>query len=1488
MAVTDVDRDNLMSRIEYLSWLNRLTGGSYTAADFASLPASLKALYTTYATAANGEIDINGVRPGTVIMAPTGNLDAMCNAAAAAFATASTGATATTGSAIRQVATSTPGTTTPTPTTATATATATPIVPGAVTTTPVLPGTFTSTPALPGATTTSPVLPGTVTTTPVLLGAATTTPILPGATTPATVSPATGTPGGSTAPGTDMKICTLNMAISDADRDNLISETEYITFLNRMASGKYANITAFASLPQPLQDSYNGLLASFGAVPGSGLSILGASPTVTADVAQTAFLQQICAATDQGLQNVANGGGTASTSAATMGSGSAGPSTVTTGSANPGTAGPSTSSPGGVAAGPVGSSTTSPTTNVDTCKVQMAIADGNKNSLLSVTEYITFLNRLANNQWLAITTLADLPSPLQTAFNTLALGNEIDITGANPAQPATEAQLLTLQSICASVDQAINAANNSSAIVVPSGNVTSTPNSGTSSTLAPSGPVTTTGILGPTVDTAACKSRMVGADTNPRDSQLNVDEYFLFVNLLTANRYGQNTFTTLPRPIQENFNLLVNSATSQIPIFGANPVETGQATAEQLSTLNVVCSATNNAILESANNTGPSTTTAGPSDNATTAVPGTGAETAIPTGPTSTPTPPPIDTSSPILTIHSAFQISSALDLSAELLNPPAANRHGLEDAYKLFVETVVPNFLKELVGSSSNLTTTPVPLSEGATAFPVTTTTPPSSVTSVPNGTTTQEPGSLPPGTIGPGPSSPNITAPPIVTFPPSSTTSSLDPGEATTPVLPWITTMPVLPGAATVPAVPGATTSPAIPGAETTAPSLQGATTAPISAGATTAPVLAGAATATPGFAGATTTAPVLHANQGQPEIVPPPVQTGTPAARMLETDTRWYLRRRVQVIATAIPSTTGSTIRPIAVGATPSPSGFTATAGPSATGSTILPSIPNGATLGPSGTANTVGPSTAASTVGSSVAASTAGPGITGSTNDLNKTDTTNSPSSMFSSIGPSATVSTVGPSSTNISTMNPSATFSTLDPSATTSAAGPSSVNVSTSGTSTLVPDPGNQTPGNATATNATQEVSPVLGLSLSPNSARLIRFEDKQCGAGVTATSCLTVFAQYDLLMPDGIDHLTVYDALVTRTQQAIDNGGLRLSLLSVNPNSDVNITGASFAPYVAVAMPAAPSSPPTTAAPTSGEPGTEEATYLGLSLGAFIAILLVLIVVTVLACGCFAYVVYTLRAGDNNVKNDGPTKEPSDNHDHFEDEYRSPLSQDDSSPPGGFGFQTQPSSGSPLFKTDDDDDSGSDEERPSNKNEPASPAKAEFGYEIGGPGEFNVGMEDENWDDSDDGNQKAGTTGVLTTNKDGNGLNTKEKAENSFFATESNGFFGGGAEGWGKPQEPSKLVQNDGFGFQTEDASDESDYESQEDEGHENAVQQESDAEESEDESNLDDEGSEDGSDDFEREQIKEQIIELVRDAAPHEVRTKKHFMIGSESRPLP
>lgn len=110
----------------------------------------------------------------------------------------------------------------------------------------------------------------------------------------------------------------------------------------------------------------------------------------------------------------------------------------------------------------------------------MSIVDADRNFLLNELEYVTFINKLTNNRYVASTTLATLPPGLSQNYQTLQVGGEIEIAGAQP--PFTQNQE-ALDKICEATGQAIYLAING----VPGNLFTPAPATNPPSTTSPSG-----------------------------------------------------------------------------------------------------------------------------------------------------------------------------------------------------------------------------------------------------------------------------------------------------------------------------------------------------------------------------------------------------------------------------------------------------------------------------------------------------------------------------------------------------------------------------------------------------------------------------------------------------------------------------------------------------------------------------------------------------------------------------------------------------------------------------------------------------------------------------------------------------------------------------------------------------------------------------------------------------------------------------------------
>jgi hypothetical protein len=201
------------------------------------------------------------------------------------------------------------------------------------------------------------------------------------------------------------------------------------------------------------------------------------------------------------------------------------------------------------------------------CVLAMNSADSNKDNFLNQNEYIAFVNELSNDEY-AGESLATVPVQIRRNYFQLAGDNgQIDISGSKPEDDRTDEQIANLQNVCTRTVDAINAA---SGLPPPP-------------TVAPtvSGPT-----AAPVFTQSDCFMAMSEADGN-RDSLLNQNEYFTFVNIAADGAFDGLTFPELDQTLRQNFFQWRDQDTTQINIVGSRPGEDADAT--QMEFLEMVC-----------------------------------------------------------------------------------------------------------------------------------------------------------------------------------------------------------------------------------------------------------------------------------------------------------------------------------------------------------------------------------------------------------------------------------------------------------------------------------------------------------------------------------------------------------------------------------------------------------------------------------------------------------------------------------------------------------------------------------------------------------------------------------------------------------------------------------------------------------------------------------------------------------------------------------
>jgi hypothetical protein len=328
--------------------------------------------------------------------------------------------------------------------------------------------------------------------------------------------------------------CNTALSIADLSRDNLMDESEYVRFVNRLVNNLFAGET-FDQLPGNLQENFFEFATTNGQI-----DIFGSKPGQTPTSQQDEFLNALCCQTDLAIQNQ-------------------NPTPPTT--APPPSAAPKPSSPSPIQSFP-------PTFSDLFCRTQMASSDFNRDDQLNEEEYVRFLNRLTSNEFSGLS-FEDLDTALQENFVSLAGSDDtIDIYGSKPGQTPDDTQDAFLDQVC--LDTAV-ALHRDSAPTPP-------PND------QPSG-----GDISPppTFGESTCYTAMAAADFN-RDDYLNEEEFVRFLNRLTANQFAGLAFSELPPPLKATYaDLASSSDNGEIYVFGSKPGQT--ATEDQEAFLAKIC-----------------------------------------------------------------------------------------------------------------------------------------------------------------------------------------------------------------------------------------------------------------------------------------------------------------------------------------------------------------------------------------------------------------------------------------------------------------------------------------------------------------------------------------------------------------------------------------------------------------------------------------------------------------------------------------------------------------------------------------------------------------------------------------------------------------------------------------------------------------------------------------------------------------------------------
>jgi len=344
-------------------------------------------------------------------------------------------------------------------------------------------------------------------------------------------------------------ICFRGFILGDNSRDDLLErELEYSRFLNNL-SGSSVRIQSFGTLHPSLQavfeDFSNG---------GTSVSVAGSKPGQrdTVSATQIAFLTQFCDHAAIAIQ--------ASEQQAT----------------NP-TQQP-TATPGG---------NSEPLFTFASCKISMAFSDLSRDLYLNQDEYVRFMNRLTNNDFLG-SSFSDLPIVLRANFDAQSVPvgdgtNGIPVAGSHPTANPTQAQNDSMKKVCDATEAAIRT-------YIGGGISTPAP------TTAPPTMAPTENIGPDYIPYSTCTRYLALSDTS-RDDRLDEEEYVRFLNFAENRQWLGLTFSQIPQILQDNFNLLATGGI--INVAGSKPVQT--PTPEQRASLIRFCNQTSEYIFGALN-----------------------------------------------------------------------------------------------------------------------------------------------------------------------------------------------------------------------------------------------------------------------------------------------------------------------------------------------------------------------------------------------------------------------------------------------------------------------------------------------------------------------------------------------------------------------------------------------------------------------------------------------------------------------------------------------------------------------------------------------------------------------------------------------------------------------------------------------------------------------------------------------------------------------
>lgn len=219
----------------------------------------------------------------------------------------------------------------------------------------------------------------------------------------------------------ELKTCKKFMVLSDSNRNSVLDETEFVTFVSRMTTTQDFSGYEFDDLDVSFRSIYEGKSKANG-----GIDIDGSKPGQESTPAQEKQFRILCTDVIGAIvESEANA---------------------------PTTKGPIAQS----------SPSQAPSTSVveisdeffRVCKTAMLIADRNRDDVLEAEEYVRFLNRLTISEFSG-DVFADLEPSLQQGFFRVAVDGKVNVYGSKPGTTTSDEEVTHLRHVCESVHVAI-------------------------------------------------------------------------------------------------------------------------------------------------------------------------------------------------------------------------------------------------------------------------------------------------------------------------------------------------------------------------------------------------------------------------------------------------------------------------------------------------------------------------------------------------------------------------------------------------------------------------------------------------------------------------------------------------------------------------------------------------------------------------------------------------------------------------------------------------------------------------------------------------------------------------------------------------------------------------------------------------------------------------------------------------------------------------